>query len=195
MLSASLPRCCGLAQSRNCALTGWVLMVVDRTVGCEAGVGVVQRRNAGGWQRSDCYRRDLIRGTICKIRKLNPFACSTVTLYFTRSRGFYQEVFLKIGPPLRFFKAPLPGVVVKYRDALDVVPNPNTGLYLVAHRRIWPGSLVSGNARGDGWPGFWKTGWQFSYPSSARCVRSSRTSSLAWLSLTSNRVSEQFPNS
>jgi len=47
MLSASLPRCCELAQSRNCALTGWVLAIVDRTVGCEAGVGVVQRRNTG----------------------------------------------------------------------------------------------------------------------------------------------------
>jgi len=48
MLSASLPRCCGLAQSRNYVVIGWVLTVVDRTVGCEAEVGMVQRRNTEG---------------------------------------------------------------------------------------------------------------------------------------------------
>ena len=47
--------------------------------------------------------------------------------------SFINRFSLKIGARLRFFKALLAGTVAGPHDTLDVVLNPNMGLYLVAH--------------------------------------------------------------
>jgi len=180
-------------------------------VGCKAEVACTALRHAqdkqqwwdgatpryGGsfWQRSSCYWRDL-RGAICKIKTAKPIRLARRSCYILPEvGGFINRFPLKSGLPSGFLRLSFRRCSQVSQCTRCCGAEPNRGLYLVAHHRIRQGVFSREVHVATGGPIFGKQDCSFSASYSTRCARSSRTSSLACPSLSSKRVSEQFPNS